>query len=283
MAFNVLVVDDSDVIRAMIARTLNIAQVPVGELHHASNGKEALEVLDEQWIDLVLADINMPVMNGEEMITRMRSRDETADVPVIVVSTEGATDRINQLMSAGVTAWVRKPFTPEEIRDVIARVTETWPPVEVQHAHIDAVIGPVLETFAFVFPEPVEASQAAEPDGDLMCATITFSGATSGTMAVCAPQDLCVELAANILGIDAEDADARMRGADTLGEVANIAAGHIATRIEPDLQTDLHPPVVTRMERADWDRAVSSVAARAYLVEDRPIIITLGLRPAKAS
>jgi len=281
MAFNVLVVDDSDVIRAMIARTLRLAAVPVGELHNAGNGKEALQVLEDEWIDLVLADINMPVMNGEEMLERMRGCPETADIPVIVVSTEGATERVSQLLGNGVTAWVRKPFLPEEIRDVIIQVTESWPPAEEQHAHIDAVIGPILERFAFVFPEPLGDAHV-DPGESLMCATITFSGATSGTLVVCAPEDLCIELAANILGTDAQDPDAHLRGADTLGEVANIAAGHVATRIEPNRQTDLYPPIVRRMTRGEWDRVAASSAGRSYLVEERPVMVSLNLRPAKA-
>lgn len=280
MAFNVLVVDDSDVIRAMIARTLRLAAVPVGELHNAGNGKEALQILEDEWIDLVLADINMPVMNGEEMLEHMRSCPETADIPVIVVSTEGATERVSQLLGSGVTAWVRKPFLPEEIRDAITRITETWPPAEEQQALIDAVIGPVLETFAFVFPEPLGDS-AADPGDSLMCATITFSGATSGTLAICAPEDLCIELAANILGTDTHDPDAHLKGADTLGEVANIAAGHVAARIEPSRQTDLYPPIVRRMTRGEWDRVALSTAACCYLVEEHPVIVSLNLRPAK--
>lgn len=279
MSFNILIVDDSDVIREMIARTLRLASVPVGELHHASDGRGALKVLGDEWIDLVLADINMPVMNGQEMLEHMRSRPETADIPVIVVSTEGATDRVNQLLDDGVSAWIRKPFTPEEIRDVIARVTETWPLVSEYHEHIDAVIGPVLETFAFVFPERVDGLDLPLPDGEIMCATLRFSGAVSGTMTVCAPESLCQELAANILGIESGDPDARLRGADTLGEIVNIAAGHVATRIEPKAQTDLHPPVVTRMSTRDWQQLVTSPASRVFEVEGHPVAVGLGLRP----
>lgn len=279
MAFNVLVVDDSDVIRSMIARTLRLAQVPVGELFEASNGREALAVLGEEWVDLVLADINMPIMDGAEMLEEMLRRPETADVPVIVVSSEGANDRVSLLMERGVTAWIRKPFTPEEIRDVISEVTGTWPPAEERQAHVDAVFGPVLETFAFVFPEPVNAESAPEAQGEIMCATITFSGATSGTMSLAAPADLCAELAGNILGLEPGDPEALRKGADTLGEIANIAAGHLATRLEPDHQTDLHPPVVSRLERADWDVRLAQSAARIYSVEDHPVIVMLGLRP----
>jgi len=282
MAFNVLVVDDSDVIRLMIAKTLKLAQIPVGAFHEASNGREALSVLKNEWVDLVLADINMPVMNGVEMLERMRGNPELADIPVVVVSTEGASERVSGMLENGVTAWIRKPFTPEAIRDVVAGMAPLWPLAEERQAHVDAVLGHVLETFAFVFPEPVAPADLPEPDDDLVCATITFSGAASGTMSVSAPAGLCSELAANILGVDAEDADARLRGADTLGEIANIAAGHLATRLEPDLPTDLHPPVVSRLELAEWKHRLSNGVARAYVVEERPVVVTLGLRPLKA-
>jgi len=266
------------VIRAMIARTLRLAEVPVARLFEASNGREALEVMHESWIDVVLADINMPVMNGAEMIDRMREHPATSDIPVIVVSSEGATSRMEELGRSGITAWVRKPFTPEEIRDVITALTQRWPSESIQHEHIDAVLGPVLETFAFVYPEPIDASDSPDPGEHLVRATITFSGAASGTMSISAPADLCTELAANILGTDADDPDASLRGADTLGEIANIAAGHLATRVEPDIHTDLHPPVITRLDRAEWDLALVDGGARVYLVEDRPVVVTLGLR-----
>lgn len=278
MAFNVLIVDDSDVIRSMIAKTLRLAQVPVANIFEAGNGKEALALLEDTWVDFVLADINMPVMNGAEMITRMRACPDTADIPVIVVSSEGATDRVDALSEAGVCAWVRKPFTPEEIRDVVATMVQSWPAASAQHAHIDAVLCPVLETFAFVFPEPTALDQLPAAGENLVCASIGFQGAATGTLTLAAPSDLCVELAANILGIDADDPDAVLRGADTLGEIANIAAGHLATRINASAPTDLHPPVVSRMESVDWDRHVATSGAAGYLIEGHPVVVTLGLR-----
>lgn len=278
MSFNVLIVDDSDVIRAMIARTLRLAQVPVGAVHHASNGQEALAVLEHEWVDLVLADINMPVMNGVEMIARMRERAETADIPVIVVSSEGATDRISGLMQRGVTEWIRKPFTPEEIRDAICALAAGLMPASERAAQIDAAFGPVLETFAFAYPEPVSRGDLPPAEEDLFCARINFTGAVSGTLTVCAPYHLCVELAANILGTSPDDPDARTRAADVLGEVANIAAGHLATLVEPTRATDLHPPIVSQVDKAEWERQLAEPSARTYLVEESPVVVTLGLR-----
>jgi two-component system, chemotaxis family, chemotaxis protein CheY len=122
MAFNVLIVDDSKIVRQVIAKTLHIAGVQVNEMHEASNGQEALAVLGQHWIDLVFADINMPVMNGAELIERMSADTMLKSIPVVVVSTEGSATRIEQLKSKGISAYVRKPFTPEEIRQAMDEV-----------------------------------------------------------------------------------------------------------------------------------------------------------------
>ncbi|MBW2123554.1 MAG: response regulator [Deltaproteobacteria bacterium] len=125
MALNILVVDDSQTVRAVIAKTLQLAGVPVNELHQASNGKEALDILDDHWIDLVFADINMPVMTGIEMIERMSQDGLLGTIPVVVVSTEGSASRIEELKSKGVRVYVRKPFTPELIRMVVDEIMGT--------------------------------------------------------------------------------------------------------------------------------------------------------------
>lgn len=119
MSLNILVVDDSAVVRAVISKTFKLAGVPVGELYQAANGKEALEILNDKWVDLVFSDINMPVMGGVEMIEKMSDDGLLKTIPVVVVSTEGSTTRIEQLKSRGISAYVRKPFTPELVRKVV--------------------------------------------------------------------------------------------------------------------------------------------------------------------
>ena len=122
MSLNVLVVDDSAVMRAMIIKTLKMTGIDLGEVVQAANGQEGLAALGERWIDLVLADINMPVMNGEEMIERMRADPETADTPVIVVSTEGSQTRVERIEEK-VAKFIHKPFSPETIRAIIDGIT----------------------------------------------------------------------------------------------------------------------------------------------------------------
>ena len=119
MSYNILIVDDSRTTRAVIVKTLNLAGISIGELYQAENGEDALEVLDENWIDLVLADINMPVMDGVEMISIMSKDGLLQTVPVVVISTEGSKTRIEEMRAKGVRAYVRKPCTPEVIKNIV--------------------------------------------------------------------------------------------------------------------------------------------------------------------
>ena len=123
MAYNVVVVDDSAVMRAIIIKTLKLSGLAVGQIFEAANGVEALTVMDKQWVDLALVDINMPVMNGEELITRLRANPETADMPVVVVSTESSDTRIELLQQKG-TGFVHKPFTPETLRNTVRKTMD---------------------------------------------------------------------------------------------------------------------------------------------------------------
>ncbi len=130
MAYNILVVDDSAIIRKMVSRTIQMAQVPVGDIFHAENGRDALGILGANWIDLVLADINMPVMDGMAMLEAMHNDEVMKNVPVIIVSTEGSETKIERLWQKGMKAFVKKPFMPETIREVISGVLGEWDETE---------------------------------------------------------------------------------------------------------------------------------------------------------
>ena len=122
MPLTVLVVDDSAVMRAMILRTLRLSGLALGETICCANGQEGLEAVRSRRPDLALVDINMPVMDGEEMIDRLRGDPSTSGVPVVVVSTESSDARIERLRAKGAR-FVHKPFTPEQLRDTILAVT----------------------------------------------------------------------------------------------------------------------------------------------------------------
>jgi len=119
MSYNILIVDDSRTTRMVISKTLNLSGIPINQLYEAENGRIALEILDENWIDLVLADINMPEMDGVEMVDQMAKDGLLKTIPVVIVSTEGSQTRIEEMRAKGVKAYVRKPFTPELIKNLV--------------------------------------------------------------------------------------------------------------------------------------------------------------------
>ena len=116
MAFHLLIVDDSSAMRAFIVRVIWLSGLDVALCMQASNGQEALELLRANWIDIVLTDINMPVMNGEELVRCMERDEMLRTIPVLVVSTDGSEHRVRQMMSLGAKGYVKKPFSPELLR-----------------------------------------------------------------------------------------------------------------------------------------------------------------------
>lgn len=127
MAFRILIVDDSSVTRSVLRKTINMTGIDVDEILEAGDGIEALDLLADNQVDLVMADINMPRMNGMEMTAAILANEKTCDIPVVIVTTHSDDTRINELCSQGVKKYIHKPFTPEKIRDALQEVREAIP------------------------------------------------------------------------------------------------------------------------------------------------------------
>lgn len=116
MAFNVLIVDDSSTMRTVIHKTIKLSGFNVGQYLEACDGSEALKILESEWVDLVLTDINMPNMNGLELIAAMRRDQLMESIPVVMVTTEGSEEVVQQSLAMGAKGYIKKPFLPEEIK-----------------------------------------------------------------------------------------------------------------------------------------------------------------------
>jgi len=125
VGLDMLVVDDSPVTRKMVRRALGLCGLEVSQVHEAGDGAEALDQLGRHHIDLVLADINMPVMNGIELVERMCSDPELCAVPVVIVATPMSQDRVEHVLDRGARAYLAKPFRPEALRDVVVQILGT--------------------------------------------------------------------------------------------------------------------------------------------------------------
>ncbi|MCD4742366.1 MAG: response regulator [Desulfobacteraceae bacterium] len=122
MSFSILIVDDSLPMRSVIKRTFKAAGYGNSNYREAANGKEALELMRNDWIDIVITDYNMPVMNGLELIKIIKKDDLFKDIPIVVISTEGNDAKIKEFMDSGAAGYITKPFTPETIRDLINNI-----------------------------------------------------------------------------------------------------------------------------------------------------------------
>jgi len=116
MAYRVLIVDDSPAMRTFVRRVMEISGFELTAVFEAGDGGEALAVLAREWVDVILTDINMPGMNGEEFLRRLEADDLFRSVPVVVISTDATSSRMQRMLTLGARGYVTKPFTPETLR-----------------------------------------------------------------------------------------------------------------------------------------------------------------------
>jgi two-component system chemotaxis response regulator CheY len=115
----ILTVDDTASMRQMISFTLN----SVGhEVIQACDGKEALQLLQGKKVDLVIADVNMPNMDGITLVKNLREQPDHKFTPILMLTTESQESKRQQGKVAGATGWIVKPFNPEQLLNVVKKV-----------------------------------------------------------------------------------------------------------------------------------------------------------------
>jgi two-component system, chemotaxis family, chemotaxis protein CheY len=124
MAYRVLIVDDSPAMRTFIRRVIESSGFDLSSCFEASNGAEALDLLRAEWVDAILTDINMPVLDGEQFLRRLAEEDLLSTVPAIVVSTDATRLRVEHMLALGARGYVAKPFRPEQLRAELERALE---------------------------------------------------------------------------------------------------------------------------------------------------------------
>jgi two-component system chemotaxis response regulator CheY len=117
-----LIVDDSSVMRKIVERSLRQAGLNLSSVSEAGNGAEALGLLDANPVDLILSDINMPVMDGLEFVRRLQTVEKLRGIPVVMITTEGSESNVVQALSLGAKGYIRKPFTPDQVKEHVLPV-----------------------------------------------------------------------------------------------------------------------------------------------------------------
>lgn len=116
MPVDVLIVDDSAAIRKILQRVLLQTDLQLGKVHEAGDGVEALAALKDNKVGLILSDINMPNMDGLQLLSELKKTDHK-QVPVLMITTEGAQAKVIEAVNLGAVGYVRKPFTAEQIKE----------------------------------------------------------------------------------------------------------------------------------------------------------------------
>jgi two-component system chemotaxis response regulator CheY len=227
MAYNILIVDDSTVVKAVMVNALGQSGISIHEIFDAANGQDALKILENASIDLVFADINMPIMSGVEMVERMSADERLKKIPVIIISTEGSATRMEYLREKGVKAYVRKPFTAEQIHAAVRTVMESM--AEKPEDNLAQALESVIKTMASLPVEIIDPRDLPDMDAPLLHAHIGFAGEVSGEIGLLFDPALATLLAARILGIESGDQLLEDMIEDAIKELLNVVCGQFLT------------------------------------------------------
>lgn len=121
---SILIVDDSSVMRKIVERSLRLAGLEIERVAEADNGASALDQIGQGVPDMIFSDINMPTMDGLEFVRQLQNVESARGVPVVMITTEGSQSRVIEALSLGAQGYIRKPFTPEQVRDQVVPLLE---------------------------------------------------------------------------------------------------------------------------------------------------------------
>ena len=124
MESDILVVDDSAAIRKILQRVLRQTGMAIRSIYEAGDGQEALEKLKSQKVDLILTDINMPKMDGLQLLSALKSAEGWRGIPVVMITTEGGETKVGEAVRLGAAGYVRKPFTADQIKEKLSGFLE---------------------------------------------------------------------------------------------------------------------------------------------------------------
>jgi len=266
MSYNVLIVDDSRTTRTVITKALRHSGVELGDVFEAEDGLEALERLDDAWVDIVFADLNMPGMSGVELVERMADTDLLSSVPVVIVSTESRPDRIDALLARGAAAYVRKPFAPEllgsTVRELLTHRANPPSPDRLSQGFFEAIEG-----FTMLVALPV-ATPPAPPD----MASAAWMQLTSAT----SHADVAIVTDSRAAALLAQSATGQIMGADgldALKELLNVMCGVLVKSLDGGPYS-MSPPEARSLDgRTGWAHVLGMATSLTFDAEGIPLII----------
>lgn len=241
MNANILIVDDSAILRKVMRKAIGQLGVTADQVREAGNGQEALDSLREQKVDLILLDLHMPVMGGYEFAQAKSADPDLKDIPFVVVSTEANVQRHMEMVELGALGILRKPFEPEDLRRMVEdylpdksaeeeRASEAGPSLPaLEKETLERLVTNALERTAFVLSDPKDCTAPVTFDRH---AHITYkSELEEADIFLSASEGFLRELAGSMLGVEEDDPSLVAELGEMLSEMANIIAGEIVVAL----------------------------------------------------
>lgn len=242
MAYNILIVDDSETTRAVIKKCLSMVDLDLAGIFEASDGAAALRVLEQNWVDIVFADLNMPGMDGITLINTMAKMRMLETMPVVIITSDRNQARIEELKQAGARGYLSKPFRPEALENMLRSVLGT-PGEDSQVGEVeigetssaaegdelldivqDAAVR-VLEDAAFVFTSAMSQDEPnpLQQERKVVSAHLDIAGKACVGLAC----SLCFAgtVAADLLGAESDAPMPTRKCIDAIGELLNMLSG----------------------------------------------------------
>jgi len=275
MGLDVLVVDDSVTARCVLKKAMELAGVPVNRLLEAANGREALDLLEDTKVDLIITDLNMPTMDGIALVDGLAERGVVDAVPVIIMSTDSSEDRVTQLRSKGTRGYLRKPFTPNTVRQVLEHVLGAG----YCRAREDILVqdvSSVMKSLARFFSEPADKTDFPTPTGGIWLATVPFSGPLEGMLRVAMDKALGGEIVNAILAGEAEPEQRDSMAEDAVKEMANILCGHVLSSLAGlKAASTPKPPRLDTVEEIHWRELLDDPQTVPFWVDSLAMLVQL--------
>ncbi|HHO75668.1 MAG TPA: response regulator [Deltaproteobacteria bacterium] len=272
MKHNILLVDDSNVVKAALIMFLSRSSLPIDKIFDAADGVEALSILDSNPVSLVITDINMPNMDGEELVERMRCDPTKKMIPVVVISTEGSAIRIDHLKSLNVKAYLRKPFKEEEINSALCEILLTGTEKSPFEFLLQAMQH-VVPLMASMSPRFSESGDVPGMQGDAINVRIEYMGWHTGELGLILERTLVSRIAARIMGLDDTEDISDDMIEDALRELMNVVCGHFITLMYGEKSLiDVSTPQVYPVKNALCNVLRSSPDIHAFMIDDSPAL-----------
>jgi len=280
-----LIVDDSSVMRKIVERSIRQAGIDLVQVMEAGNDAEALGIVKDCAVDLILCDINMPVMDGLEFVKQLQAMEVAKRAPVVMITTEGSESHVVQALSFGAKGYIRKPFTPDQVKEHVIPVLERHTH-ETSNGRFHCRTGPRdVATFAATGGrgsirdhacaklEPLTGAQSV-PASEIT-AMVGWAGQLCGVMTLRCTIDTAKVIAAKMFGIAPDQANQQVW--DAIGEICNMVAGNFKNKLTglSDKYMLSVPTVITGGDYTVHSLADAGTMEIVMTFENSPVLIAL--------